>query len=167
MRVTFRTIGLGLAGAAALAGVSAPAQAARNGGGLALGATVDSECTVTATDLAFGILDTQNVTTVDAEGTVTVACASTTVFKIQLDFGENATGQQRRIKNAAGDFLPYEVYRNANRTQRWALIPVQSRNGVIVGGGTEDFEAYGTLSGISPTTPKGYYVDNLTVMITF
>ena len=107
------------------------------------------------------------MTSVDAEGTVTVSCASTTTFKIQLDWGENADGQQRRIKNANGDYLPYEVYRNAKPNQRWALIPVQSRNGVIVGGGTEDFEAYGTLSGISPTTPKGYYVDNLTVMITF
>lgn len=167
MRVTFRMIGLGLAGAVAFGGLASPAQAARNGGGLALGASVAGECTVTATDLAFGILDTQNVTTVDAEGTVTVTCAATTVFKIQLDWGENPDGEQRRIKNANGDFLPYEVYRNANRTQRWALIPVQSRNGVIVGGGTEDFEAYGTLSGISPTTPTGYYVDNLTVMVTF
>lgn len=167
MRTIIRTMGLCLAGAVVFAGFSSPAQAARNGGGLALGAQVDSECTVSATDLAFGILDTQNVTTVDAEGTVTVSCAATTVFKIQLDWGENAVGEQRRIKNANGDYLPYEVYRNANRTQRWALIPVQSRNGVIIGGGTEDFEAYGTLSGITPTTPTGYYVDNLTVMITF
>lgn len=157
----------GLAGAVALAGFAAPAHAGTNSGNMALGASVQGQCSVSTMDLNFGLLDTQNVTQVDAEGTVTVTCAYTTVFKIQIDFGDNALGEVRRIANGNGDFLTYEVYRNAARTQRWALIPVQSRNGVIVGGGSEDFEAYGRLTGISPATPTGVYTDDLTVTITF
>lgn len=167
MRLTIGNCLAGSTGVLALVGLATPAQAGTNSGQLALGAQVNRSCSVSTMDLNFGLLDTHNVTEIDAEGTISVACISTTIFSIELDFGNHALGETRRIRNADGDYLTYEVYRNASRTQRWASLPVQSRNGVIIGEGSEDFEAYGTLSGISPSTPVGAYSDQLTVTITF
>ena len=167
MRLTIGNCLAGSTGVLALVGLATPAQAGTNSGQLALGAQVNRSCSVSTMDLNFGLLDTHNVTEIDAEGTISVACISTTIFSIELDFGNHALGGTRRIRNADGDYLTYEVYRNASRTQRWASLPVQSRNGVIIGEGSEDFEAYGTLSGISPSTPVGAYSDQLTVTITF
>ncbi len=167
MRLTIGNCLAGSTGVLALVGLATPAQAGTNSGQLALGAQVNRAGSVSTMDLNFGLLDTHNVTEIDAEGTISVACISTTIFSIELDFGNHALGETRRIRNADGDYLTYEVYRNASRTQRWASLPVQSRNGVIIGEGSEDFEAYGTLSGISPSTPVGAYSDQLTVTITF
>ena len=167
MRLTIGNCLAGSTGVLALVGLATPAQAGTNSGQLALGAQVNRSCSVSTMDLNFGLLDTHNVTEIDAEGTISVACISTTIFSIELDFGNHALGETRRIRNADGDYLTYEVYRNASRTQRWASLPVQSRNGVIIGEGSDDFEAYGTLSGISPSTPVGAYSDQLTVTITF
>lgn len=167
MRLTIGNCLARSTGVLALVGLATPAQAGTNSGQLALGAQVNRSCSVSTMDLNFGLLDTHNVTEIDAEGTISVACISTTIFSIELDFGNHALGETRRIRNADGDYLTYEVYRNASRTQRWASLPVQSRNGVIIGEGSEDFEAYGTLSGISPSTPVGAYSDQLTVTITF
>lgn len=157
-----------LAGGALLL-IGTPAAAGTNGGGMQVGAQVVGRCTVSATDLAFGILDTQNVTQVDANATVTIGCSGIlTVFRIEMDWGQNAIGEQRRIRNAAGDVLPYQIYRNNNRTQRWGGRPVETRNGVIIAGiGSEDFEAYGRLTGIRPDTPKGVYTDQVTVTVNF
>lgn len=164
-----RTTCSALAGACALAGLSSPAAAAPNGSQIQIGAQVEGRCSVSTTDMAFGILDTKNVTRVDTNATVSVSCAGLlTFFRLTMDWGQNASGEQRRIKNASNDYLPYEVYRNNNRTQRWGQRNSESRTGVILLGiGNEDFEAYGRLSGITPSTPKGRYTDQLTVTITF
>ena len=133
MRLTIGNCLAGSTGVLALVGLATPAQAGTNSGQLALGAQVNRSCSVSTMDLNFGLLDTHNVTEIDAEGTISVACISTTIFSIELDFGNHALGETRRIRNADGDYLTYEVYRNASRTQRWASLPVQSRNGVIIG----------------------------------
>jgi|TARA_R100000049_G_C1952620_1_gene101780 spore coat protein U-like protein len=164
-----RTTCSALAGACALAGLSSPAAAAPNGSQMQIGAQVEGRCSVSTTDMAFGVLDTKHVTRVDTNATVSVSCAGLlTFFRLTMDWGQNASGEQRRIKNASNDYLPYEVYRNNNRTQRWGQRNSESRTGVILLGiGNEDFEAYGRLSGITPSTPKGRYTDQLTVTITF
>lgn len=146
---------------------AAPAAAqSANSHDMALTASVESSCTVATTDMAFGVLDT-TVPRVDTTATITVTCASTTVFKIQIDNGDNASGSQRRMANGSGDFINYQVYRNNNRTQVWGLAPTSARNGIIVKGGSADYTAYGRLTGITPTTPTGEYSDMLTVWVEF
>ena len=158
-----------LVGVCALACPSAPAIAAPNASQMQIGAQVDGRCSVSATDMAFGVLDTKNVSRVDATATVSVSCAGLlTFFRVTMDWGQNASGEQRRIRNAGNDYLPYEVYRNANRTQRWGQRTNEARSGIILLGiGSNDFEAYGRLTGISPSTPKGRYTDQIKVTIAF
>ena len=150
--------------------LAAPAAAqSTHASDMAVGASVVGECTVSVTELNFGdAINPVLVTEIDMNGTVTVSCSDKAIFSMEMDYGTHANGTQRRLRNAAGDYLNYQIYRNFNRTQVWAVKPTEKRNGIILnGGGSEDYEAYGTLTGITPSTPTGTYTDTITVTLTF
>lgn len=161
-RVAF---GFGLAFCSAV--VTSTPLAAQNTGTLGASAEVDGSCTIVTDALNFDVLDTQTVTQVDASATVTVECTAFTVFEVSMGPGYHNSGGQRRMSNGS-DFINYEVYKDNLRTQPWGLGATLTRWGVVATpGGTQDLEAYGRITGLSPATPTGSYSDQLEVIVYF
>lgn len=123
-------------------------------------------CNVTATTLDFGT-PTPLTTAIDANATLTVACTGTTIFRIDLDRGLNQNGSQRRLAGGSGDFVEYNLYKNALRTQDWGDTITGGLTGIVAGVGSADFTVYGRVPLLDPSTLVGNYLDTITVNVTF
>ncbi|HYX46375.1 MAG TPA: spore coat U domain-containing protein [Sphingomicrobium sp.] len=76
--------------------------------------SVGTSCNISTSAVAFGNYDpivANKTTSLNAVGSVTITCVKGTAPTIALGLGNNATGSQRRMKDAvSGDFLLYELY---------------------------------------------------------
>lgn len=77
-------------------------------------ASVATSCTISTSAVTFGNYDpivVNKAASLNAIGSVTIACVKGTTPTIALGLGNNATGSTRRMKDAvSGDFLVYELY---------------------------------------------------------
>jgi len=82
-------------------------------------ANVQTQCTVSAADLAFGTVDPLGAN-VDQTTTVTVRCTKNTPYTVGLNAGATAgaTLAQRLMANGA-DTMNYNLYTDAARTTVW------------------------------------------------
>jgi spore coat protein U-like protein len=110
-------LALGLAsflwgGTAAYAGVGTSSFTAQ--------ASVNTNCTILTTPVAFGGYDpigAHRTANLDATGAITVACVKGTAPTIALGLGSNPSGSVRRMKDVpSGDFLSYELYQPPSNT---------------------------------------------------
>jgi spore coat protein U-like protein len=84
-------------------------------------ANVAANCTITAQPLAFGSYDPLQVhaaTALDAQSDVTITCTRGSASTVGLGLGANAAGAVRRMINGT-QFLTYELYKEAARTNIW------------------------------------------------
>src|SRR5215470_975860 len=83
-------------------------------------ATVLKNCTVAATNVAFGNY-TPTAGAVAANGTVSVKCTKNTAFTVSLDKGTTAGGAiaQRLMSDGAGDTLQYNLYTTSGFANVW------------------------------------------------
>ena len=98
-------------GAAAYAGVGTSSFTAQ--------ATVDTNCTIVTTPVAFGGYDpigAHRSANLNATGSITIACIKGTAPTIALDLGSHASGSTRQMQELSGDFLGYELYHPPNNT---------------------------------------------------
>ena len=82
------------------------------------------ECTIAATNLAFGNYDpvvANAAAALDTTGQVDVYCTRSTNATISLSNGLWFSGG-RRLRNAAPDFLNYGLFRNAARSAAWLSV---------------------------------------------
>jgi spore coat protein U-like protein len=100
---------------------SAPALASPPGTGtLTAQASVNTNCTITTTPVAFGAYDpiVANTTTPldNGAGAISVACVKGSAPSIALDLGLHASGTTRRMQHATTptEFLAYELYQPPN-----------------------------------------------------
>lgn len=143
-----------------------PAQA-QNTATLGATAQVGDSCTVAANNLNFDELDVHSVTQVDASATITVQCTAFNIFEVSLGTGFYNDAGQRRLSNGS-DFINYQVYKDNLRTQPWGLGATETRWGVVaLPGGTQDLEAYGRITGLTPATATGSYSDQLEIIVYF
>jgi len=125
MHIRFATV-TALLGIVVL-GLAGLAFAGTTTGSLSVSATVGNNCQITNTpSIAFSYnpLDT---TPVDQTGTISLACTKGAVAVIALDTGANpthATGTTRAMKDAATDYLSYELYSDSGRTTAWTATGV-------------------------------------------
>src|SRR5262245_6434375 len=82
-------------------------------------ATVQNDCTVEATDLAFGTVGLLS-SNVDSTSTITITCTPTTAYKVGLDAG-NVTGStiDNRLMASGASTLRYQLYSDTARSQIW------------------------------------------------
>jgi spore coat protein U-like protein len=88
---------------------------------LTVTAVVIPECTISATNLAFGNYDpvvTNAVAPLDSSSEISVYCTRNTQGTIALGNGLWFSGG-RRLRNPAPDFLTYSLFRDAGRTAQW------------------------------------------------
>jgi spore coat protein U-like protein len=81
-------------------------------------ATVVTNCTIEVVDLAFGAYDPTSPAAKDEQTVLTYRCTKGAQGKIELNNGANYT-TTRRMRDATGQFLSYELFRDSARQQRW------------------------------------------------
>jgi spore coat protein U-like protein len=135
----------------------------------AVTANVVSKCTITSTALAFSDYDplvTNAVTPLDANGSVTVRCTKGTNSNIGLDLGLAPTGVIRRM-SGGGDFLEYQLYKEAARNNVWGNSGADLVNpGVSPSMAPRVVTVYGRVFAGQDVTSGGYS-DSIVATITF
>ncbi len=155
-----------LAGLAALVvlGSAGSAHAATANSSMAVSATVQATCSITANPLAFG---TYNSGQLDAATTLAVSCTNTTNYSVGLDAGSGsgATVATRKMANG-GQTLNYAVYSDAARSALWgATVGTNTVAGTGIGA-SQTINVYGRIPAGQLPTP-GSYTDTVTATITY
>jgi spore coat protein U-like protein len=132
---------------------------------LTVTATVLSNCTVSSATLAFGNYDPTGGN-VDQSATFQVACTKGTPATVGLNTGGNAAGAVRRMANGT-DFLVYELYKEAARTNVWGnsgtdLVSLAA----ATSNAAQNLTVYGRLTGLQDVS-VGSYTDTVLVTVTF
>lgn len=131
-------------------------------------AGVASLCSISAaSDLDFSAQPGIFAANRDYTSTLSMNCRRRTAWQIGLNNGQNASGTTRRMANAAKTaFVPYELYRNSPRTQRWGSTLNSDTLSGTGSGGSENFIIYGRVPGPQNLVP-GSYSDVVTVTVTY
>ncbi|WP_158543546.1 Csu type fimbrial protein [Dyella solisilvae] len=126
-------------------------------------ATFENSCTVTATDLDFGQVSTPTQA-VNGLSTILVQCPANTTWQVGLDNGLNYNAGLRRM-SGQGNFVSYQLYRDASRTQVWGNTPdAMSTGATDASGNPVDITVYGQVSA-QPDAPAGQYADTVVVTL--
>lgn len=158
--------------AALVAALSAnAAQAANNNGSstsvMAVTAAVAESCTVVAGPMTFGTVSPG--TPVDAAATLSLTCTPNADYDILLNGGNNSSSGQRRLANVGGtEFLPYNLYIDASRTQPWGnTVGTDTKAGTVGLTGVTTHQVYGQIPASATPVSAGAYSDVVTVTVNF
>ncbi|MDP9104912.1 MAG: spore coat U domain-containing protein [Candidatus Eremiobacteraeota bacterium] len=147
----------------------APAAAGSVSGSMAVSATVLSSClTVVPAPMAFGNYDPAAASSLTATSTIAVTCTPGTVASITMDAGQNAgsaTAFSGRALKFGTTTLPYQIFKDAARTQVWG-------DGTNGGSQAVSVTGIGTLTAYAhipagASVPAGVYSDTINVTVSF
>ena len=129
-------------------------------------------CTITLTPLAFGLYTPGQATPVDAVANITVRCvAQPGTYAVTIGPGLSGDQLARTMLAGPGEFLSYNLYRDAARTQIWGngAPPTFTVTGTRPSVGRPTINVhplYGRIfSGQNPD--PGNYADNLLITVLF
>ncbi|WP_233800586.1 Csu type fimbrial protein [Paraburkholderia sp. HP33-1] len=166
MRVTSRKrliVGLGTALIAALPLSRASAQSPATTT-MVVTATVNANCTVSATDMAFGAYSGAQL---DSTATITATCSNGTAYTVGLNQGLTGTGvTDRRMAGPGTDTLLYHLFSDTTRTTNWDDVGGANP---ATGTGTGSAQAL-TVYGRVPAdqfVQAGNYSDTVTVTVSY
>ncbi|MGO1069825.1 Csu type fimbrial protein [Lysobacter sp. CA199] len=130
--------------------------------------SVPNTCTLTpkpVPDLAFGNVPGLIASNVDRTTAIGLTCTGHTAWQIGLNNGLYASGTIRRMRNAGGQFVPYELYRDSNHIQRWGNTVGTDTQGGTGTGTAQSQTVYGRVT--PQTATVGSYSDTITVTVTY
>lgn len=142
-------------------------QAATATGSLSVSATVAATCEVTSTTaVAFGTVGTLT-TDVDVTGSIEVKCTDTTAYNIGLGAGSGtgATVSNRKMTGTGAD-LPYQLFRDADRTLNWGETVATDTVSATADGTAQQHTVYGRIPVQNAVRP-GSYTDTVVVTIDY
>lgn len=153
--------------AAAVAAVPIGASAKRATGTADTRLRVDTSCRLNTEPMTFGAANLFSGQ-IDTTAIFKLSCGPAVAYTVAIDNGQYFNGQRRMYGGVFAGFLlyvPYEIYRNAARTQVWG-----SAAGNVIGGttpvnGDVILTAYGRVpNSLVLARP---YVDTVTVTVNF
>jgi spore coat protein U-like protein len=137
---------------------------------LQVSATVSANCTISTAPVAFPSYDpivTHAGANDDGTGTVTITCTKGTAATIGLGLGGNASGSQRRMKDATTDYLNYALYLDAARTTVWGSASPNLLTPAAAPDKTpRPFTVYGRIPS-AQDVPAGAYTDTVVATVNF
>jgi spore coat protein U-like protein len=166
------TLGLGLL--ACGGGTATPVLAGSATANLTVTVQVIAQCIMTVSTLQFGDNDAsapQRSSSLDASGVMRGSCRSGTIAIISLDQGayaapgSTAMAPLRRMRNARGDFLSYQLYQDGALSTVWG----GSTSARIVhagGSSATDVLMYGRVVAGQNAISRGYH-DTVVATITY
>jgi spore coat protein U-like protein len=154
--------GVGLLGTLAF---NLPAVAATATTTMAVTATVDATCQISATPLAFGSYTGAQT---DATSTLTVTCSNTTPYNVGLDAGlaTGATVTSRAMTGPASATLAYALFQETTRTTNWGNTVGTDTVTGTGNGSAQGLTVYGRVAAGQFVTP-GAYSDTITATVTY
>lgn len=101
-------------------------------------------------------------------GSIVVTCTPGITVSIELDYGLHGGSSSRRyVMNTAGTrSLPYQLYRDASRTQVWGTGDLAMSISSFPAA-TQTYTVYARYFGAAPLPPAGEYTDSVTVSVTY
>jgi spore coat protein U-like protein len=145
--------------------LAAPAEAGQATAVMQVRATVVESCSVTADTLDFA-LDTTPGARANGQAQVALSCNGPAAYEIALDAGQN--GAREMVDPASGTRLPYEIYSDPARTQRWGnALGVDTVAGTAGEDGAAELTAYGATLASADTLVAGTYADAVVVTVNF
>lgn len=132
-------------------------------------ANVVKSCLVTADPLDFGSVDgIVSSANIDAQTTIYLTCSRPTAYRVLLIPSNNSTtgtSAMKGLTSGNADTVPYQLYRNAARSQQWGNQTANSPTGT--GTGTaQSLTVYGRVPGLPNVRPDNYK-DTVTVSVTY
>ena len=117
--------------------------------------------------MLFRSVSSNASTPLDSTGTVNVYCTAGTLATVALDLGTHVSGSTRRMLGTTGDFLTYQLYRDAAHTVVWNSVNTNSgtsasKNTPINNG----FVAYGRIPA-AQDVGIGSYSDTVLVTVNY
>jgi spore coat protein U-like protein len=149
-------------------GWETPVRAASRSKSLSVSISVVANCTISTTPLAFGSFDpvVVNATApLDAGGLVTIACTKGAATAVDLDLGQHALATARRMWSGA-EYLEYELYQDAGRTQIWGTGTQAMTPPVAPSKVPRPFTVYGRVPG-GQDVAAGSYSDTVMATVNF
>lgn len=132
--------------------------------------TVQANCRIVGgvVSMSFGSYDPSlaNITQdLDATSSFSVRCTPGTIAVISMDSGQNASGGMRRMANALGDKLNYQIYTDSSRSSVWDTSNTvnYSSNNLLA----RNFTVYGRIPAGQSNVNAGSYADVVTVTLKF
>ena len=157
-----RKIALGAAAVAALA--ASPAVAGTATGTVEVSLNVSAACSVTAEPLAFGTVSAFD-SVVDASSPTTVKCTPSAAYTVNLDYGVNPVGTQRKLKSTTGTTtVNYNLFSDSARTAPWGGT-LSGMTG-IGNGSDQPMTIFGQVP-VQPAVAAGDYKDTVTVTVNY
>lgn len=128
-----------------------------------IAATVSSQCTVSASRMAFPTASVLN-NVVSATATIATTCNAKIPVTIALDNGATGTGPAaRQMKSGTINKITYGIYRDAAGTLPWGNT---SGTTASISAGTGTLTAYGRVPA-QASPPPGSYSDVVNVMVSY
>lgn len=134
-------------------------------------ATVIKSCIVAANTLDFGVVDGLPASTsISGQSVIGLTCSATTPFKVGLTSQNNSAstsgaGIMKATTAGNTDSLPYQLYRDAARTQVWGNVnDTNTLNGTGTGQ-PQTLTVHGRIPGANVT--PDIYKDIVTVRVTY
>jgi spore coat protein U-like protein len=128
-------------------------------------ATIVKDCTVSATNLAFG-----NFTGAvnNSTSTVSVNCTSGTAYTVGLNAGlaTGATVTNRSMTGPGSALLHYGLFSNSGHTTNWGNTSATNWVSGTSSGAVQPLTVYGQIPAAQYVTP-GSYTDTITVSVTY
>lgn len=131
--------------------------------------TIQDACDISTapTTLDFGTAGPL-MANVDSTSTISVTCTSGAGYNIGLDAGLNdgGLGINARAMTDGTDFVGYQLYQDATRTNVWGETIGTDTVASTGTGGAQAFTVYGRVPP-QATPPAGTYNDTVTVTVTY
>lgn len=160
-----------LCASGALLGLALPmaASAGTQSTTMGVSATVTANCTVSATPIAFGSVNTLSGSNVDGNGTVTVTCTNGSGWAISADAGggAGATMATRRL-TAGANTLNYTIHTTAGHGTVWGDGTSSTATiGNTGTGSAQTVTVYGRIFSGQNSVAAGSYSDTVNVTVTY
>ena len=136
--------------------------------GFIVEAMVEASCTVSVSNMDFGVVDVAIIAPVDQTATVTMSCTNQVDYTVGFDQGTHSDAapslSARNMANGA-QLLAYNLYQNAARTIAWGLAP----GALVAGLGTSSNQIITVFGRILPDQQAlaGTYTDSVVVVVTY
>jgi spore coat protein U-like protein len=128
-------------------------------------ANVVTNCTVSASSVAFGTYSTSQL---DGTGSISVTCTNLAPYTVELDAGTGtgATVSHRKMTGPSSQALSYNLYQDSSRTALWGTQSAQQAVAGTGSGTAQSLTVYGRVAG-AQTPGAGSYSDTITVTVTY
>jgi spore coat protein U-like protein len=157
--------------AGVLLALAGPAQAAQKQSNFQVTATVLENCTISATDLAFG--NWLGDTDVASQSTITVRCTLNTDYAVNLSGGSTSGDPLDRQMTSGGPVnIHYNLYTDAAHQQLWSDGSNNTFNQKGTGAGmnqSDSFVVHGRIRAADNTAAfeAGGYADTVTATVVY